>query len=76
MAGYLYKYLGLKFTSPTINTLFDEDDYALFISNFTEYINKPLELYREGSLRRNEYPIGIIKNNYGGGGKNKLCSFY
>lgn len=69
MAGYLYKYLGLRFSSPTINTLFDEDDYALFISNFTEYISKPLELYREGSLRRNEYPIGIIRNRYGGGVK-------
>lgn len=64
MGGYLYKYLGLKFSSPTINTLFDGDDYALFVSNFNEYIGKPLELYREGSLRRNEYPIGIIYNSY------------
>lgn len=66
MGGYLYHYFGLKFSSPTINTLFDQESYALFVSHFKEYVNMPLQLYREGNLRKNEFPIGIIDGKYGG----------
>ena len=52
MGGYLYKNLGLKFSSPTINTLLMKSRMHYLFSYFTEYIDKPLELYREGSLRK------------------------
>lgn len=73
MGGYLYNYLGLRCSSPTINTLFDVESYAIFVSNFMEYINKPLVIYR-GQFKKNEYPIGIIKCT--GGGKNQICSLH
>jgi len=54
----LYHDLGLKFNSPTINTLIYGDEFIEFINNLKEYMNCEL-VYDEPSK---EYPIGILSS--------------
>ena len=58
IGGILYHDLGLKFNSPTINTLIYGDEFVDFIKNLKEYINCELK-YDESSK---EYPIGLLSN--------------
>ncbi len=56
IGGILYHDLGLKFNSPTINTLIYGDEFIEFIKNLREYIDCEL-IYDKSSK---EYPIGIL----------------
>ena len=58
IGGILYHDLGLKFNSPTINTLIYGDEFIEFINNLKEYIDCEL-VYDETSK---EYPIGILSS--------------
>lgn len=58
IGGILYHDLGLKFNSPTINTLIYGDEFIEFIKNLKEYINCEL-VYDETSK---EYPIGVLSS--------------
>lgn len=43
MAGIIYHELGMKFLSPTINTMIPSNDFVKFISNIKHYLNQELE---------------------------------
>lgn len=58
IGGILYHDLGLKFNSPTINTLIYGDEFVEFINNLKEYMNCEL-VYDETSK---EYPIGVLSS--------------
>lgn len=58
--GLLYHELYLPFTSPTINIFIPDDSYCKFVSNFEYYLTEPLQLKREGDMRKNYCPIGKI----------------
>lgn len=58
IGGILYHDLGLKFNSPTINTLIYGDEFIEFINNLKEYMNCEL-VYDETSK---EYPIGVLSS--------------
>ena len=45
-AGFLYRRLGLRFNSPTINMFADNDNYFKFISNLDKYLNTPIKEYK------------------------------
>ena len=56
IGGILYHDLGIKFNSPTINTLIYGDEYIDFIKNLKAYISCELE-YDTSSK---DYPIGTL----------------
>lgn len=60
--GYVYNLLGLQFSSPTINIAWRKDSFIEFVKNLDYYLEQPLLMLREGNLRNNEYPIGILRN--------------
>lgn len=66
-AGMLYHALYLPFTSPTVNMYVPEDSYCRMISNLDYYLSEPLQLKREGNIRKNFCPIGKI-----GDGENEI----
>lgn len=59
--GYVYNLLGLQFNSPTINIAWRKDSYIRFVKNLDYCLEQPLLMLREGNLRNNEYPIGILR---------------
>ncbi|MBD5489851.1 MAG: DUF1919 domain-containing protein [Lachnospiraceae bacterium] len=63
--GYVYNYLGLKFSSPLINILWDRGEFANFIQEPLYYLQTELTMVREGDLRAGIFPIGKL----GAGGK-------
>lgn len=56
IGGILYHDLGLKFNSPTINTLIYGDEFVEFVKNIKDYINCEL-VYDQTS---SQYPIGVL----------------
>lgn len=62
IGGILYKDLNLKFTSPTINLEFNNNDFILFCSYLREFLNTELKEYNMKSV---SYPVGILKNKHG-----------
>lgn len=64
--GYAYHYLGLKFSSPCINILWDKAEFAKFIQNPVFYLGTELEMVRESNLKNNIYVIGRLgeKDDY------------
>lgn len=58
--GFVYKRLGLPFTTPLINIYWDRNQYAEFISNPLFYLNTELKMVREGNLHDGVYPIGSL----------------
>ncbi len=58
--GYVYHYLGLEFSSPLINTLWDKAEYARFIQNPLFYLETELSMVREGDLKAGIYPVGRL----------------
>ena len=56
IGGVLYHDLGLKFNSPTINTLIYGQEFIDFVENIKEFLNCEL-MYDKSSK---EYPIGIL----------------
>lgn len=56
IGGILYHDLGLKFNSPTINTLIYGRDFISFCNNLEKFLNCELE-FDENSK---DYPIGIL----------------
>lgn len=56
IGGILYHDLGLRFNSPTINTLIYGDEFVEFAKNIKEYIDCELVCDEKGI----EYPIGIL----------------
>ena len=58
--GYLYHKLYLPFSSPCINISWPKEDYIKFAQDVFYYLDQPLEMEREGELRKNLYPIGRI----------------
>lgn len=65
--GMLYHALYLPFSSPTINMYVPRDSYCKMISNLEYYLSEPLQLKREGNIRKNFCPIGKI-----GDGENEI----
>ncbi len=58
--GYVYNYLDLEFSSPLINTLYNEDEYSRFIQEPLFYLQSELTMVREGDLRKGIWPIGRL----------------
>lgn len=58
--GYIYNYLGLEFSSPLINILWDKDEYSKFIQKPLYYLQSDLKMVREGNLKLGIFPIGQI----------------
>ncbi len=58
--GYVYHKLHLPFSSPCINISWDKEDYIRFVQNPLYYFDLPLEMEREGDIRKNLYPIGRL----------------
>ena len=56
IGGILYHDLGLKFNSPTINTLIYGDEFVEFVKNIKDYMNCEL-VYDQTS---SQYPIGVL----------------
>ena len=49
--GYVYHRLFLQFYSPLINIYWQKDAFVKFIQKPVYYLNKPLEMEREGNIR-------------------------
>lgn len=58
--GYVYHYLGLEFSSPLINTLWDKEEYIKFIRDPLFYLGTELTMVREGDLKSGIYPVGKL----------------
>lgn len=61
--GFVYHYLGLAFSSPLINVLWDKSEYAKFIQAPLFYLETELTMVREGDLRVGLFPIGKLGKN-------------
>lgn len=64
--GVIYHYLGLEFTSPLINILWKEHEYAEFIQDPLFYLDSEMTMVRQGDLKSGLAPIARI------GSKNKF----
>lgn len=54
----MYHDLDLRFTSPTINLFFDEEDYFELLSHLEHYLQSvPTEITLEGI----DYPVGVLR---------------
>ncbi len=58
--GYVYHRLFLPFSSPCINISWNIEDYIKFAQNPLYYLDLPLEMEREGDIKKNLYPIGSL----------------
>ncbi len=58
--GYLYHELCMKFNSPLINVLFDNDSFIKFIQEPMYYLGQSLVMVREGNIRSNMHPIASL----------------
>lgn len=60
LGGIIYHYLDLKFSSPFINCLIQDNDFLLLVNNLEEYMKQPLlpEYGREGDIY--QCPIGTL----------------
>lgn len=56
-ATFMYKDLGLKFNSPTINLFFSIEDFIKFLENMDYYLSKELIEYKNSER---EYPVGLL----------------
>lgn len=54
---FIYKDLGLKFNSPTINLFFSIRDYIKFVEDMNKYLNLELEEYKDETR---DYPVGKL----------------
>ena len=54
---FIYKDLGLKFNSPTINLFFSIEDFIKFLENMDNYLKSEL---REDLDSGRDYPVGIL----------------
>lgn len=57
IGGVLYKELGLKFNSPTINLYFYPKDYIRFLSNLKYYLQLDLVFIKEKNI---SFPIAML----------------
>lgn len=57
IGSIMYHDLGQKFLSPTINMLFNADDFVKFLENINTYLDKEIEFIEE---EKYNYPIGKI----------------
>lgn len=64
--GYVYNRLGLRFTSPLINILWDRDQFSQFIQDPLYYLNMELTMVSDGDLKKGIYPIGKLGTHSGG----------
>ena len=60
--GLIYSKLFLPFSSPLINLYIPSNSFLKFIQNPIYYLEKPLQMIREGDIRKNQCPIGKIGN--------------
>lgn len=71
--GWVYRFYGLPYTSPTVGNFMIADDYLKFVKNLKFYLNQdpvfilPEEAHRADDLKKTvpkfgEYPIGRIKD--------------
>lgn len=63
--GYVYNLLGLQFSSPTINIAWRKNSYIKFVKKLDDYLEQPLLMLREGNIRNNAYPIGVLRDKIG-----------
>lgn len=64
--GYVYRWFGLPYSSPTIGLYFFAEDYLKFVSNLRYYINLELKFI---NLDDSKYKETLIKR----GGKDVAC---
>lgn len=62
LAGVVYKELGLKSRTPTINTWCRGEDYIKFLSNYEFYLEQEMKVYK-GNLGAQFQEKGIINND-------------
>lgn len=58
IGGVIYHNLGLRFDSPTINTLIKGEDYLVFCAHLKDYLNAELIKHHD---KQCNYPVGILK---------------
>lgn len=58
-AGYVYRYFGLRYNTPTIGTYFFAEDYVKFITNLEHYMSYKLEIIDTNKSKNFE----ILKKN-------------
>ena len=58
--GYVYKRLGLEFSSPLINIFWDRREYSKFIQDPSFYLGTELTVIRDGNLKMGVPPIGQL----------------
>ncbi len=58
--GYVYHDLCLPFTSPTVNIGWPVDQFCKFMLDPFYYLAQPLRMKREGDVRKNLYPVGVL----------------
>lgn len=56
MGGVIYHRLGLKFNSPTIDTLIPDKDFVKFVNHLEDYLSKELKFIESNET----YPIAIL----------------
>lgn len=56
-ATFIYKDLGLKFNSPTINLFFSINDFIKFLENMEYYLSLELKNFKQ---HNNKYPVGEL----------------
>lgn len=66
--GYVYHRLFLQFYLPLINIYWQKDAFVKFIQKPVYYLNKPLEMEREGNIRGGICPVGSL-----GEGNERVC---
>lgn len=63
LGGFLYHWLGLKFTSPFINLYMSNNDFILALENWDDLIHQPIFKDNSNDI---PYPIGVINLSRGG----------
>lgn len=58
--GYVYHLLGLPFSSPLINTFWDSDEFAKFVTNPCFFLKSELKKIEEGNLKRGQFPTASM----------------
>lgn len=67
VAGWIYRKIGLPYTTPTIGLFFFSEDYIKFLENFNYYISLPLKFINSSrhpeaneALKKKKYPVGLL----------------
>lgn len=58
--GYVYNRLGLPFSTPLINIMWNRDEYVKFIDDPIFYLKSDLKVVEMGNLKKGINPVGML----------------